>query len=161
MVNISTDAKTVTTGDDFSRLAAQYSNVTFIENPSSSGAGSTSFPSCAAPTDNFLATNTLPPTPNSDLCNCIATSFSCLFTPQTTNYTAIVGELLDYGCSQLGQNGANCDAIGSNGQTGVYGTLSACDPSTSVNLQMVFGFLADPALTFISYSTLLRYVVLV
>lgn len=129
MVNISSDAKTVTTGADFSNLAAQYGNITLSESPSKDSAGSTSFPSCSAPTSNFLASNTLPPTPNSGMCNCIDATFSCLFTPQTNNYTAIVGELLDYGCSQLGQIGANCNALSNDGAAGTYGALSGCDPS--------------------------------
>lgn len=133
MVNISTDAKSVTTGDDFGRLVAQYNNVTFIQDPSASGAGSTSFPACAPPTDSFLASNTLPPTPNAGLCNCVQSTFSCLFTPQTPNYTAIIGDLLNYGCSQLGQNGGSCDTIGGNGASGTYGALSACDPSMSAS----------------------------
>lgn len=129
MVNISSDGKTVTTGDDFARLQAQYNNVSFIENPNQSGAGSTSFPTCAAPTDSFLASNTLPPTPDSNLCDCLDRTFSCLFTPETTNYTAILGDLLNFACSQLGADGANCDIIASDGKAGTYGALSPCDPS--------------------------------
>ena len=132
MVNISTDGKTVATGDDFARLVQQYNNVSFIESPDTGGAGSTSYPTCAAPTANFLASNTLPPTPNSNLCDCVERTFSCLFTPQTPNYTAILGELLNYGCSQLGQNGGTCDAIGADGGAGKYGSLSGCDPSTYI-----------------------------
>ncbi|KAF8319321.1 carbohydrate-binding module family 43 protein/Glycoside hydrolase family 72 protein [Clavulina sp. PMI_390] len=136
MVNISSDAKSVTTSDDFTRLVTQYSNVSFIESPSETSAGTTSFPSCAAATSNFLASNSLPPTPNANTCNCVAQSFSCLFTPQTPNYTDIIGELLDYGCSQLGADGSNCDLISSNGQTGTYGALSGCDPTIQLSYVM-------------------------
>jgi len=129
MVNISTDGKTVTTGDDFARLKQQYNNVSFIESPNSGGAGSTSYPTCAAPTADFLASNTLPPTPNTNVCNCVDQTFSCLFTPQTPNYTAVIGDLLNYGCSQLGKSGGNCDVIAADGGAGTYGPLSGCDPS--------------------------------
>lgn len=131
MVNISSDTKSVTTGDDFGRLAAEYNNISFVESPSSSSAGSTSFPACGQPTDQFLASDNLPPTPNAAACNCVEQTFSCLFTPQTTNYSVILGELLNYGCSQLGQAGGSCDAIASDGQAGTYGSLSGCDPSKS------------------------------
>jgi 1,3-beta-glucanosyltransferase GAS1 len=130
MVNISTDGKTVTVSDDFTRLQAQYATVNFTNSPTKANAGTTSYPTCPADTATFLPSTTLPPTPNSKLCDCVAQSFSCLFTPQTSNYTAVIGSLLDYGCSQLGSSGGNCDIIASNGQNGTYGSLSGCDPST-------------------------------
>jgi hypothetical protein len=57
---------------------------------------------------------------------------SCQFTAHTSNYTAVVGELLDVGCNLLGQAGGSCTDIGGNGSTGVYGRLSDCDPSTPI-----------------------------
>lgn len=134
MVNISSDAKSVTTSSDFTRLAAQYNSITFIESPASSAANTTTYPTCGQPTAQFLASDNLPPTPNHATCNCIQQTFSCLFTPQTPNYTDILGDLLNYGCSTLGSEGGDCDEIASNGQTGVYGSLSGCDPSKSFTL---------------------------
>ncbi|KAF9519802.1 carbohydrate-binding module family 43 protein [Hydnum rufescens UP504] len=136
MVNISTDGKTVTVSDDFTRLQTQYATVNFTNSPTKADAGTTSYPSCPADTTTFLASTTLPPTPNSKLCDCVAQSFSCLFTPQTSNYTAIIGSLLDFGCSQLGSSGGNCDIIASNGQNGTYGSLSGCDPPTKLSYVM-------------------------
>ena len=137
MVNISTDAKTVTVSDDFTRLQAQYATVNFTNSPAKTNAGNTAYPSCPANTGSFLASTTLPPTPNSKLCDCVTQTFSCLFTPQTNNYTAIVGALLDFGCSQLGTAGGNCNIIGSNGQNGTYGSLSGCDPSAFLFIPVV------------------------
>ena len=69
MVNIS--GNTVTTSDDFTRLANQYSNATGPNSPSQSSAGSTQFPTCPQQNSSFFASTTLPPTPNdtvSDAC---------------------------------------------------------------------------------------------
>lgn len=129
MVNISADSTTVTVSDDFNRLKTEYGLISFIDSPSQSSVAAASYPSCAASTSTFLASNTLPPTPNEAACDCVESALSCRFTPTTDNTTVIVGTLLDTGCSLLGQSGGSCNDIGGNGQTGVYGRLSGCDPS--------------------------------
>lgn len=84
----------------------------------------------------MLASSTLPPTPNLAACTCLENNLSCQFTPTTSNYSAIVGSLLDYGCSLLGQAGGSCNPIAANGTTGVYGAVSACDPSVSFLMRL-------------------------
>ncbi|KAF9056443.1 glycoside hydrolase family 72 protein [Panaeolus papilionaceus] len=136
MVTISADNTTVTTGEDFDRLKTQYSQVTFIDSPSQSSAGSGSYPSCPASSSTFLASDKLPQTPNNAACNCLKNALSCQFTPQTNNYTAIVGDLINVGCSLLGQSGGSCQDIGGDGQTGVYGRVSDCDPTIKLSYVM-------------------------
>jgi hypothetical protein len=136
MVNISADGSTVTTGQDFANLEAEYGAVTFINSPSQSSAGAATYPACPAQSSVFLASTTLPPTPNLAACSCLENSLSCQFTPDTTNYTAIVGTLLDVGCSLLGQAGGTCDDIAGNGTTGVYGRVSDCDPTVKLSFVM-------------------------
>ncbi|KAF8167834.1 Glucanosyltransferase-domain-containing protein [Crassisporium funariophilum] len=137
LVNISQDASTVTTGDDFNRLKTQYGLVTsFIDSPAQSAAPASSYPSCAAATTDFVASTTLPPTPNDAACTCLKSTLSCQFTPATNNYTLILGQLLDVGCSLLGQAGGSCADIGGNGQTGVYGRISDCDPTIKLSFVM-------------------------
>lgn len=131
IVTISQDTKTVTTSADFDSLKTQYGLVSFINTPSQSSASAATYPSCAASSDTFLASATLPPTPNEAACNCLENALSCRFTPATNNYTGIAGQLLDVGCSLLGQAGGSCADIGGNGSTGVYGRIADCDPSTS------------------------------
>jgi len=134
LVNLSSDGTTVTPNDDFNRLQTQYANVTFQNSPTQSAAGQTSFPSCPQQNSSFFASTTLPPTPNDAVCSCVTSnSFSCLFTPETTNTSSIVGELLNEACGDLGQNGANCDVIGGNGTLGTYGQLSFCDPNNKLS----------------------------
>lgn len=130
MVTVSSDGSSVTTSDDFTKLATEYGKVQFIDSPAQSSAVASSYPSCAAPSTSFLASNTLPQTPNEASCDCVEAALGCRFTPKSSNTTAIVGELLDTSCSLLGQSKGSCEPVGGNGQTGVYGSLSACDPST-------------------------------
>ena len=131
IVTISPDQSTVTVSSDFQSLVTQYSNVTFVNSPLESSDGTPAYPSCPANNSQFNASPTLPPTPNASACDCVENHLSCLFTPATNNYSAIVGELLDTGCSFLGAKGGTCDDISSNGTTGVYGRLAGCDPSMS------------------------------
>ncbi|KZS93238.1 hypothetical protein SISNIDRAFT_454383 [Sistotremastrum niveocremeum HHB9708] len=137
LVNISSDGSTATPNSDFNNLQQQFANVTFNNTPSESSAGSTSFPSCPQPNAAFLASTTLPPTPNDELCACVAnSSFSCVFTPQTTNTTAIIGELIGIACGLLANQGSNCDVISASGSSGTYGELSFCDPGTQLSWAM-------------------------
>lgn len=128
-VNISADGKTVTTSDDYDRLKTQYNQVTGPNTPAKSSAPAASYPTCPTANSTFVASATLPPTPNEPACNCLLSTLSCRFTPQTANYSVVVGELLDTACSLLGGKGGSCVDIGGNGTTGVYGRLAGCDPS--------------------------------
>lgn len=133
MVTISSDNTTVTPNADFGTLKTQYGLVQFPTTPSQSTAGSTSYPSCpAADGVNFLASTTLPPTPNDAACSCLMNVLSCQFTPPgSVDPNTVVGPLLDEACGLLGQNGGSCDSISGNGSTGTYGTVGFCDPCTS------------------------------
>lgn len=136
MVTISSDGKTVTTGEDFDRLKTQYGAASGPNSPSRASSPASTYGACAAPSSTFLASNTLPATPNDSACRCLENALSCRFTPASSNYTAVVGELLDTGCSMLGQVGASCTDIGGDSQTGVYGRLSGCDPTVKLSYVM-------------------------
>jgi len=135
MVTISDDQKNVTTSDDFDRLKTEYGQINFINSPSQTSAGSPSYPSCPPSSATFLASTTLPPTPNEVACNCLESTLSCQFTPQTANYSVVVGEVINNACDLLGQKGGSCTDIGGDGQAGVYGRVAACDPSMSHTLK--------------------------
>ncbi|KAG9314720.1 carbohydrate-binding module family 43 protein/Glycoside hydrolase family 72 protein [Chiua virens] len=136
IVSISADGSTVTVNQNFDNLKTQYAGALPPNSPSKSSAGSTSYPACPQQNSTMLASSTLPPTPNLAACNCLENNLSCQFTPSTSNYSAIVGALLDYGCSILGQAGGNCNAISANGANGVYGVVSACDPTVMLSWVM-------------------------
>lgn len=129
MVTVSADGKTITTSADWDRLVTQYGQATGPNTPSRASAAASTYGACPSGVATFLASNTLPPTPNESACNCLESALSCQFTPATRNYSAIAGELINTGCSLLGQAGGSCVDIGGDGQTGVYGRVSGCDPS--------------------------------
>ncbi|KAF8592022.1 carbohydrate-binding module family 43 protein [Ramaria rubella] len=135
MITLSPDNTTVTTSDDFTRLQAQYANVTFINSPSQSTAGQTQFPACPQPNSTFLASSSLPPTPDDAACQCLAqNTFTCNFKETNNpNEAAVIGTLTDTACSLFGQQGGSCSPIGGSGSSGQYGALSFCDPVTKLD----------------------------
>ncbi|QRV76455.1 beta-1,3-glucanosyltransferase [Ceratobasidium sp. AG-Ba] len=126
--------ETVTTNADFTRLQNSYASASPSNSPSESSVTQLSFPSCPTQGDGttstgaatqWLGSTTLPPTPQQSVCDCLSdTAFSCTASRQAANSPLILGALLDYGCSLLGEHGMNCNEISENGATGTYGKYS-------------------------------------
>jgi len=136
MVNISADGSTVTTGTDFANLQAAYGNVTFVNVPTQGNAPAALYPTCPPQNSTNLASALLPPTPNEAACQCLEANLDCVFNPQTSNTTSILGPLLDSACSLLGSSGGSCNVISANGTSGTYGLVASCDPSTKLSFVM-------------------------
>ncbi len=156
MVNVS--GSTVTTSTDYSNLQTAYGAVTFVNDPAQSSAPAASYPSCPAQNSSLLASTTLPPTPNDAACKCLQANLDCLFNPQTSNTTGIVGPLLDTACGLIGQVGSNCNALSANGSTGTYGLVASCDPC---NVALIYAFTSaehvrDSLQTFLRDEYILR-----
>lgn len=138
MVTIS--GNTVTPSSDFTRLAAQYTNSTPPNSPSQSSTSDSTYPSCPAQNSTFLASSSLPPTPNDPACTCLETGLSCDFNPpagtNTTAVSLINGQLLGTACGLLSNSGGNCNDIISNGTTGTYGRVSFCSASEKLSYVM-------------------------
>jgi len=130
MVTISSDGRTVTPGTDFTNLQTQYGGVTLIDAPARASASASTYSTCPTTIGGSTISSTLPPTPNSAACLCLANTLSCQFTPATHNYSTIVGQVINNGCSLLGQVGGSCTDLGGDGTTGVYGRVADCDPRT-------------------------------
>lgn len=123
--------ETVTINADFTRLQNAYAAVSPSNSPSEGSVTQLAYPSCPTQGDSttntgsatsWLGSTTLPPTPQQSVCDCLTDSaFSCTATSQTAQSPIILGALLDYGCSLLGQGGMSCDPISENGATGTYG----------------------------------------
>ena len=128
---VTIDGSTVTKSDDFTRLKSRYAAVTPPNTPSRDSTSDSSYPSCPSQNSTFLASTTLPPTPNDPACKCLEPKLSCNFSPPAgTNSTAISvinGQLLGTACGLLSSSGGNCNDIVSNGTTGTYGRVSFCD----------------------------------
>ncbi|CAE6471303.1 unnamed protein product [Rhizoctonia solani] len=128
--------ETVTPNADFTRLQNAYAAAAPSNSPAESSATQLAYSTCPATSDTWLASSNLPPTPQQSVCDCLTTSaFSCTATQKAAQSPLILGSLLDYGCSLLGQAGTTdtCDAISENGATGTYGKYGFCDPVTKLN----------------------------
>ncbi|KAF9038126.1 Glucanosyltransferase-domain-containing protein [Panaeolus papilionaceus] len=128
MVTLSADNKTVTPSDEFASLKTRYAAVTLVDTPAQSSAPAASYPTCPAADQVFLASTTLPGTPNADACACLERSLSCQFTVTDPDYSKKLGETIGVACNLLGAAGDSCDDIGGNGQTGTYGRVAGCHP---------------------------------
>ncbi|KAF8599311.1 hypothetical protein BDV93DRAFT_497980 [Ceratobasidium sp. AG-I] len=138
-----TNNETVTINSDFTKLQNAYAAVSPSNSPAEGSATQPAYPSCPTQGEgttntgsatSWLGSTTLPPTPQQSVCDCLTdNAFSCTATRQTAQSPIILGALLDYGCSLLGQNSMSCDPISENGATGVYGKYGFCDPVTKLN----------------------------
>ena len=128
---VTIDGNTVTTSADFTRLKTQYGQASPPNTPSQGSTSDSSYPSCPAQNSTFLASSSLPPTPNDAACACLEPKLACKFSPPPgTNSTAISvinGQLLGTACGLLATSGGNCLDIASNGTSGTYGRVSFCD----------------------------------
>lgn len=129
LVTLSADGSTVTPSPEFESLKEHYTAVTPPNTPAQDSVAASTYPTCTAGSDGFVTSLDLPATPNDSACDCLESALACRFTPATSDYREIVGELIGYGCNQLGDE---CAPIGGNGTTGVYGRLSGCDPGKSL-----------------------------
>jgi hypothetical protein len=145
---VTIDGNTVTKSDDFNRLMTQYGQTSPPNSPSRDSTSDSSYPSCPSQNSSFLASSTLPPTPNDAACGCLESNLACTFSPPSgTNSTAISvinGQLLGTACGLLSTGGGNCNDISSNGTTGTYGRVSFCDACGCLFLSLTSLMLTSP-----------------
>ncbi|OTA52472.1 glycoside hydrolase family 72 protein [Hypoxylon sp. EC38] len=95
--------------------------------PSSTSMGSynpTNSPAaCPAISKNWKAASVLPPTPDSDLCDCMYNSLSCA--PVDDLDEKDYGDIFGYICKN---DAAACAGIKQDAETGVYGPYGMCNP---------------------------------
>jgi len=78
---------------------------------------------CPTNTDSWKASETLPPTPNKDLCECMTKSLKCVAKPSISDED--MGTLFGTVCGF----GANiCAGISADAAKGIYGAYSMCSP---------------------------------
>ena len=85
---------------------------------------------CPAIGDSWVANgNNLPPTPDSNLCNCMFSTLSCV--PQPNLNTSSYGDIFNYVCTN---DPAACAGILTNTSTGVYGPYSMCNSTQQLGV---------------------------
>lgn len=88
--------------------------------------------SCPAIGANWAASSNLPPIANSELCECMVKSLSCVAGSSLTgNATA---DLFDYICAA--NSGKACVGVTTNATTGVYGSYSMCTANQQLSFAM-------------------------
>lgn len=70
------------------------------------------------------ASNTLPPSPNQNVCSCMVQNLTCTAKSDLTDDS--IEAQFAFVCDP--KNGDNCDAINKNATSGVYGAYSMCNP---------------------------------
>ncbi|KAF8172913.1 glycoside hydrolase family 72 protein [Mycena galopus ATCC 62051] len=134
MATLSADNTTVTTDQDFTNLAAQYSAVSFVNSPAQAAAPAATYSACPTEGASIEASATLPPTPNDSGCACVAEKLGCSFVqPANGDFTVLVGTLVGEVCGLLPGVGGNCSDLAANGTTGVFGVMAMCDPVTRLS----------------------------
>ncbi|KAI0726366.1 Glucanosyltransferase-domain-containing protein [Fomitopsis betulina] len=133
LVSIAADGSSVATLTDFNNLKSYYTTVSGSSLASASYTPSISLPG-ACPTSNasWPVATALPPTPNSGLCDCIASQLTCI-SQYSLSDSSEIGTAIGTIC---GTSTTACAAISGNGTTGSYGEYSMCDPLQQLNIAM-------------------------
>jgi len=133
LVNVSSDGSSVSTLTDFNNLKSQYATATGSSLASASYTPSISLPdSCPSSNASWPVATSLPPTPNSGLCDCVASQLTCISTYSLEDGGQI-GTAIGTIC---GTSSNACSAISGNGTSGSYGDLSMCSPLQRLNIAM-------------------------
>ncbi|PGH26573.1 hypothetical protein AJ80_01702 [Polytolypa hystricis UAMH7299] len=91
----------------------------------------TELAACPTNTKVWQASETLPPTPNKELCSCMVKSLSCVASSSITDKR--LGDLFGTVCG-LGDN--VCAGISADASKGVYGAYSMCNPKEQLSFAL-------------------------
>ncbi|KAL1592574.1 1 3-beta-glucanosyltransferase gel4 [Nothophoma quercina] len=123
LVELTSNDASVSPYPDFTSLQSQLATVSPTITQRSAYTPSNSAPSCPTVGTSWEAeASPLPPSPNSQLCSCMAASLQCNI--KSTNEDDYA-DVFDYIC---GSNEDYCEGISRNATTGTYGGYSGCDP---------------------------------
>ncbi|SCU86889.1 LANO_0C09494g1_1 [Lachancea nothofagi CBS 11611] len=120
LVSIQNDK--VSTLSDYSYYSVEINKVSPTSTNSASYSPSSTSLSCPATNSNWKAATSLPPTPNSALCDCMSQSLSCVVADDVSDDD--YGDLFGIVC---GMSSDLCDGITANGTAGSYGSYSFCN----------------------------------
>ncbi|QSZ31971.1 hypothetical protein DSL72_001540 [Monilinia vaccinii-corymbosi] len=119
---VTVSGNTVEKLPDFTALKTQLAKVNpTLLNADSYTPPNTAAQACPAVGDGWAASSKLPPIANSQLCDCMVKSLSCVASSSVSGNAS--AELFQYVC---GLDSKACDGIGKNATTGVYGAYSMC-----------------------------------
>ncbi len=109
---------------DFTAYSKQIASITPTGVNSASYTPSNQPRACPTLGSSWEANSKLPPSPNMDICNCMAQNLTCIAKSDLTNDS--IKTQFAFVCDPA--NGNNCDAVNKNATSGVYGAYSMCSP---------------------------------
>jgi len=89
----------------------------------------TALSTCPSVGSDWKASEKLPPTPNSDLCDCMVKTLGCVAKSSVSNKD--ISSLFSFICAK-----ADCGGVSTNGTTGKYGAYSMCTASQRLSWAM-------------------------
>lgn len=123
LVELTNDGASVSPYPDFTSLQSQLASISPTITQRSAYTPSNSAPACPTVASSWQAeASPLPPSPNGQLCSCMAASLQCNI--RSTNEDDYA-DVFDFIC---GANEDFCAGIARNATTGTYGGYSGCDP---------------------------------
>ncbi|KAF2129416.1 carbohydrate-binding module family 43 protein [Dothidotthia symphoricarpi CBS 119687] len=123
LVDLTDSDASVSPYPDFTSLRSQLATVSPSSTARSAYTPANSAPACPSTGTSWAAVaSPLPPSPNAQLCACMAASLQCNI--KSTNAEAYA-DVFDYICAA---DSSYCDGFAHNATTGDYGGYSGCDP---------------------------------
>lgn len=124
LVSISDDkVKTLT---DFNNLKSQLAKIDPSYATVDSASSSASVTTCPTVGSVWAATTVLPPTPDTNVCDCMQNSLTCVVSPDVSEDD--YADLFSYVCGEI-----DCDGVNGNGTTGTYGAYSGCNDKAKLD----------------------------
>lgn len=139
---VSVDGTSVSTLEDFNYLSSQIAAVTPSGVQSADYTPTNTVPAdCPSVGATWAATNSLPPTPNRELCQCMYSALTCV--PQDVSEEE-AGDLFGTVCG-LGESAGVCAGITNNATTGEYGAYGMCNSNEQLGWALNAYYLAQPS----------------
>ncbi|PSK78205.1 hypothetical protein CJJ07_002006 [Candidozyma auris] len=128
---VTVSGSSVSTMEDYKYYKSEIHSISpsYASINTASASASATVTSCPAVNNVWRAATALPPTPDSDICECMDKSLTCVIkdSVDSDDYT----ELFSYLCGS--DSGISCDGISGNATTGKYGAYSACESKQKLN----------------------------
>lgn len=125
-IDSNSDVKTLS---DYSYYSKEINSISPTSVTEDSYTPTSTYMSCPTEYSYWLAATDLPPTPDEDLCECMAASLSCVVDDSVSSDD--YSTLYSYICGEV-----SCDGVTGNGTTGEYGAYSFCSDKDKLSFVM-------------------------